>query len=150
MTSRARLALLFSLVGIIAAACGGGEKAAPDTTATADKAELPAAGTQTPDEGGKVIAVEMVTDDKGNNRFIPSDFEAKKGDVIRFTLVQGVHNAHFLPDSNPGLQGLIATTQLLQLPGQSEDIKVTWGPGTYYYQCDPHALLGMIGHLTVK
>ncbi len=150
MTSRARLALLFSLVGIIAAACGGGEKAAPDTTATADPAELPAGGPQTPDEGGKVIAVEMVTDDKGNNRFIPSDFEAKKGDVIRFTLVQGVHNAHFLPDSNPGLQGLIATTQLLQLPGQSEDIKVTWGPGTYYYQCDPHALLGMIGHLTVK
>lgn len=150
MTSRARLALLFSLVGIVAAACGGGEKAAPDTTATADPAELPAGGPQTPDEGGKVIAVEMVTDDKGNNRFIPSDFEAKKGDVIRFTLVQGVHNAHFLPDSNPGLQGLIATTQLLQLPGQSEDIKVTWGPGTYYYQCDPHALLGMIGHLTVK
>ena len=150
MTAHARLALLFSLVGIVAAACGGGEKAAPDTTATAVPAEQPAGGPQTPDEGGTVIAVEMVTDDKGNNRFIPNDFEAKKGDVIRFTLVQGVHNAHFLPDSNPGLQGLIATTQLLQLPGQSEDIKVTWGPGTYYYQCDPHALLGMIGHLTIK
>ena len=150
MTSRARLALLFSLVGIIAAACGGGEKAAPDTTATADPAELPAAGTQTPDEGGKVIVVEMVTDDKGNNRFIPSDFEAKKGDVIRFTLVQGVHNASFTPDSNSGAQGLPASTQLLQLPGQSEDVKVLLSPGKYYFHCDPHALLGMIGHLTVK
>lgn len=150
MTAHARLALLFSLVGIVSAACGGGEKAAPDTTATAAPSAQPAGGPQTPDEGGKVIAVEMVTDDKGNNRFVPNDFEAKKGDVLRFTLVQGVHNAHFLPDSNPGAQGLPAATQLLQLPGQTEDIKVSWGPGIYYYQCDPHALLGMIGHLTVK
>ena len=32
---------------------------------------------------------------------------------------------------------------------QTFDVKVTFAPGTYYYQCDPHALLGMKGHLKV-
>jgi hypothetical protein len=39
------------------------------------------------------------TDEQGNNIFRPAEFEAKEGDVIRYTLVPGVHNAHFLPDS---------------------------------------------------
>ena len=36
---------------------------------------------------------------------------------------------------------------LLQLPGQTADLKVTLAPGKYYFQCDPHAALGMKGHL---
>jgi plastocyanin len=39
---------------------------------------------------------------------------------------------------------------MLQAPGQTEDVKVIWDPGTYYFQCDPHVLLGMIGHLVVR
>lgn len=153
MKAQTRLALVASLVTMAAAAaCGGGEKAAPDTTTTtaAPAAAEGASGPQTPDAGGTVITVEMTTDDKGVNRFTPSDFDAKRGDVLRFTLVQGVHNVHFLPDSNPGVQGLPAASQMLQLPGQTQDVKVSWGAGKYYFQCDPHALLGMMGHLTVK
>ncbi|MEO6446137.1 MAG: plastocyanin/azurin family copper-binding protein [Gemmatimonadaceae bacterium] len=152
MNAHARLGLLLSFVGLAAvAACGGGEPATADSAAApATPAVAPAGGPQTPDAGGKVIAVNMVTDDQGNNVFIPADFSASKGDVIRFTLVQGVHNAHFLPDSNPGAVGLPPATDLLQLPGQTSDVKVTWGPGHYFYQCDPHALLGMVGHLTVQ
>jgi plastocyanin len=151
MKSRATLALLFSLVGAAAAtACAAGEKSTSDTTPVPAPAAQPAGGPQTPDAGGKVIPVEMVTDDKGNNKYSPNTIEANRGDVIRFTLVQGVHNVHFLPDSNPGAQGLPAASPLLQLPGQMEDVKVTWSPGTYYFQCDPHALLGMVGHLSVK
>ena len=153
MKAQSRLALVASLVTMAAAAaCGGGEKAAPDTTTTtaAPAAAEGASGPQTPDAGGTVITVEMTTDDKGVNRFTPSDFDAKRGDVLRFTLVQGVHNVHFLPDSNPGVQGLPAASQMLQLPGQTQDVKVSWGAGKYYFQCDPHALLGMMGHLTVK
>ena len=44
----------------------------------------------------------------------------------------------------------IAAGDMMQLPGQTYDVKVTWAPGTYYYQCDPHALLGMKGHLKVE
>lgn len=68
---------------------------------------------------------------------------------MRFTLGQGVHNVHFLADSNPGKQGLPPAGEMLQLPGQTYDVKVAFAPGTYYFQCDPHALLGMTGHLVV-
>ena len=30
------------------------------------------------------------------------------------------------------------------------DIAVDFKPGHYYFQCDPHALLGMIGRLEVE
>ena len=154
MIARYRLAAFALSLGAaaFAAACGGGgEKVTPDTAATTQPSSATAAGgPKTPAAGGKTITVEMSTDDKGVNQFTPSEIEANTGDVIRFTLVQGVHNVHFVADSNPGVQALPPASQMLQLPGQTEDVKVEWGAGRYYFQCDPHALLGMIGHVTVK
>jgi plastocyanin len=97
-----------------------------------------------------VIVVEATTDEQGNNVFRPAKVEAHRGDVIRFTLKAGVHNVHFLPDSNPGKGGLPAASDMLQIPGQTYDVKVTFEPGKYYFQCDPHALLGMKGQLEVE
>lgn len=97
-----------------------------------------------------MITIEMTTDEKGVNKFTPSNFEAHRGDVLRFTLVAGVHNVHFLADSNPPGVALPSASDLLQLPGQTFDVKVTWPEGKYYFQCDPHALLGMIGRLEVE
>jgi plastocyanin len=109
-----------------------------------------AAGELTPDAGGKVITVQMVTDDKGNY-FEPKEVEAHPGDVIRYTLKQGVHNVHFVADSNKAAQGLpTEPSDMLQLPGQTADVKVTWAPGKYYFQCDPHAALGMTGQVEVE
>jgi plastocyanin len=133
------------------AACKGGESK-PADSAAASPATTPttAAGPQTPDPGGKVITVNLITDEKGNY-FEPKSFEAHKGDVIRYTLKAGVHNIHFLPDSNPGKTGLpAAASDMLQLPGQTYDVKVSFAPGTYYFQCDPHAALGMMGHVKVE
>ena len=98
---------------------------------------------------GKVIVIEMITDDKGNY-FKPAKIEAHRGDILRFTLRMGVHNVHFLPDSNPGKVGLPAASEFLQLPDQTWDFAVDLAPGHYYFQCDPHALLGMIGRLEVE
>ena len=97
-----------------------------------------------------MIVIEALTDDQGNNVFKPAKLEAHKGDVLRFTLKGGVHNVHFLPDSNPGKSGLPAASDMLQIPGQTFDVKVTFEPGHYYFQCDPHALLGMKGWLEVE
>jgi plastocyanin len=130
---------------LVLVACGGEKKEAAPAGETA---AAPAAGA--PAATGNVIEVKMMTDDQGNNRFDPKDITAKSGDVLRFTLVSGVHNAHFLPDSNAGKSNLPPATQLLQLPGQTVDIPLTFGTGRFYFQCDPHALLGMIGHLTVQ
>jgi plastocyanin len=39
---------------------------------------------------------------------------------------------------------------MLQLPGQTYDVLVNFPKGKYYFQCDPHAALGMKGHLEVE
>ena len=98
---------------------------------------------------GKVIVVEAYSDEKGNY-FKPSEIEAHRGDIIRYTLKSGVHNVHFLPDSNPGTTGMPAASDMLQLPDQTYDVKVTFAKGRYFFQCDPHVALGMKGHLTVE
>jgi plastocyanin len=147
---------------VLAAACGGDRKAEGDTAAAGAPAPAaegaPAAGagystTQlAPDGDGKVITVQMETDAQGNNKFDPANFEVEQGDVIRFTLKSGVHNAHFVADSNPNAGALpTQPSDLLQLPGQTLDVKVSgWAPGKHYFQCDPHALLGMVGHVEVE
>lgn len=132
-------------------ACGGGGEAAKAPEAPAAAAPSAAPGSPlTPAAGGKVITIEMSTDEKGNNKFSPNEFEAHVGDVMRFTLVAGVHNVHFVADSNKALSSPPAASPLLQLPGQTYDIAVDFPEGRYYFQCDPHALLGMIGHVKVE
>ena len=159
-----RLLLIAGLCGGAAlAACGGEKKEADESGGTAAAGSPAASATTdaggatfsasplTPESGRKVVTVQLETDAQGNNKFTPNKLEVHQGDVIRYTLVSGVHNVHFLPDSNPGAKGLPAQpSDLLQLPGQTIDLKVTWGPGHYYFQCDPHALLGMIAHLEVE
>jgi plastocyanin len=130
----------------VAAACGtqdtakGTSDAAPATATSA-----PAAVTPT----GKTVTVELNSDEKGNY-FKPATFEVHRGDVVRFTLKSGVHNVHFLPDSNAGKSGLPPASDMLQLPDQTLDIPVNFAEGTYYFQCDPHAALGMMGHMKVE
>ena len=141
-------------VALIVSGCGGQEQSSPDSAPQA--AAVPATPANamgenlSPDPGGKIIVVTMLTDEQGNNRFDPSEVEAHRGDVVRFTLKTGVHNVNFLPDSNSVKTGLPAATAMLQLPGQTIDLKVTLPAGKYYFQCDPHAALGMKGRLEVE
>jgi plastocyanin len=129
-------------------ACSGNEKA-PSQAAPgkAEPSSTPSAASVKPT--GTVITVELYSDEKGNY-FKPAKIEAHQGDLIRFTLKSGVHNVHFLPDSNPGVQGLPPVSDFLQLPDQTYDFLVNLPHGHYYFQCDPHALLGMKGHLEVE
>ena len=148
------LNLGFSVAGVaLLLACGGGERE-EHTAADTHKAAAPSTTTPgaplTPKEGGKVITIEMTTDEKGVNKFSPNEFEAHQGDVLRFTLGSGVHNVHFLADSNRTLASPPAASPLLQLPGQTYDIAVDFPEGRYYFQCDPHALLGMVGYVKVE
>jgi plastocyanin len=140
---------LAAAVGI--AACGGTKESSGDATSSASSSATPSATTDAPaaTPTGKVIVVKMITDD-ASSRFEPSKFEVHQGDVIRYTLQAGVHNVHFLPDSNPGKTGLPPASDMLQLPGQTLDVPVNLAPGHYYFQCDPHAALGMVGHLEVE
>lgn len=128
-------------------ACGG-EKG--DRNGQKEGGERREAGateaTRAPD--GKTYEVEMYSDEKGNY-FKPTTITARRGDVIKFELKVGVHNVNFLADSNPGKTGLPKPSEFLQLPGQEYEFVIGLEPGTYYFQCDPHAALGMKGRLTV-
>ena len=160
---RTRTAAIAASIAFLVAACGEKGKsttstpesaAAPSAAAPSEAAPSGAGGALsstplTPAAGRKVIVVELITDETGNY-FKPKEIEAHRGDVIRYTLKMGVHNVHFLPDSNPGKKDLPPATELLQLPGQTMDLLVNFEPGKYYFQCDPHALLGMRGHLEVE
>ncbi|MBL0178620.1 MAG: hypothetical protein IPP98_05755 [Gemmatimonadetes bacterium] len=132
-----------ALVALLLAACGGAKDAAP----AGDAAPAAPAG---PAPTGKVIEIQMITDGT-SNRFEPAEIEAHPGDVLRFTLQVGVHNVHFLADSNPGIPNLPPASDMLQLPGQTVDVIVNFPVGkTIYFQCDPHALLGMVGHVKIE
>ena len=133
--------------------CGEKKQGAAESTGAAPAPSAPSPATSgplTPAPGGKVITVELISDANGNY-FKPNEIQAKQGDVVRYTLKVGVHNVYFLADSNAGKSGYPpAPSDMLQLPGQTYDVAVSMAPGTYYFQCDPHAALGMKGHLIVQ
>jgi len=138
------------LICVVAAACGpkdGAKSAGADTTKAAATNAAPAAAPAP--ATGKTVTVELNSDAKGNY-FNPAKFEVHRGDVVRFVLKSGVHNVHFLPDSNAGKSNLPPASDMLQLPDQTYDVPVNFAEGTYYFQCDPHAALGMIGHMKVE
>ena len=149
--NRLSVALGIAAAGILAACSGGEKSASADSAPSASPAPAasPASGAAAATPTGKVIVVKLITDDAGS-RFEPNKLEAHRGDVIRYTLAAGVHNVHFLPDSNAGKSGLPPASDMLQLPGQTFDFPVNLEKGHYYFQCDPHAALGMTGHLEVE
>jgi plastocyanin len=147
------------LVGLLAfaAACGGEKKtdetqAAPaGDAAAAPAAEAPAAApAAAPATTGKTIEVKMITTNGGaSGKFEPENVEAKVGDVIHFT-TDGVtqHNVDFVAADNPSGAQLPAASPYLSAGG-TYDVPVTMAAGTYKFQCDPHAAMGMKGTLTV-
>ena len=135
---RSTLPTLFTLLTLLA--CGGGESAN----------NTPAAGTAPEAKvTGRIITVTMTTDEKGSY-FTPTTIEASPGDVLRFTLKSGVHNVSFPDSLNSIKDGLPKSSDFLQIPGQEYDLPVSMRPGTYQFQCDPHAALGMKATLIVK
>lgn len=138
------------LICVVAAACGpkdSAKNASPDSAGATGTKAAPAAAPAP--ATGKTVTVELNSDANGNY-FKPAKFEVHRGDVVRFILKSGVHNVHFLPDSNAGKINLPPASDMLQLPDQTYDLPVNFAEGTYYFQCDPHAALGMIGHMKVE
>ena len=129
---------------LLVVACGKDQKAGGSADSGKPRASEEAHTATT----GRTIVVEAYSDAQGNY-FKPAEIEAHEGDIVRFTLKAGVHNIHFLADSNAGKAGLPPASDMLQLPDQTYDLPVTFAKGTYYFQCDPHAALGMKGHLKV-
>lgn len=135
------------VLGLVA--CGG-ERGAVDADAVgAPGAVAPEAAPSATAPNPTVVEVKMVTEGQ-RNYFDPAEVTVRPGDVVRFTLLSGLHNVSFPADRNAGAAGLPQASPLLQQPGQSHDVVVNFGPGSYSFQCDPHAVLGMTGTLIVR
>lgn len=151
-----------SVLGMLAfvAACGGGDKpaeggeqgAAPAGGATAEAPAAPAGEAAAPATQGTVHTVRMVTTQGGaSGQFEPADLTVKKGDIVRFVNDGGAqHNASFPAADNPGAANLPQATPYLAAAEQTADVQITMDAGTYTYQCDPHAAMGMKGKITVQ
>ena len=118
-------------------------------TTTAPAAPAPTAGAPvTPDAGGQVHEVKMVTTQGGAaGEFQPKTLTVKKGDVIRWTMADGsaVHNVSFTAaQGNPGGFTPPADSPMYTQAGQTYEIKVDMAPGTYNYVCVPHSMMGML------
>jgi plastocyanin len=150
------------VVGMIAfaAACGGGEKAAETTSDTAQGSAdvTPQITTDAPNTTatdapaqGTVHTVRMTTTQGGaTGTFEPANLTVKKGDVIRFVSEgNAAHNVSFPADQNAGKANLPAPGPFM-VDGQTYELQVNLDPGSYNYQCDPHAAMGMKGALTVQ
>jgi plastocyanin len=142
MTAGTRWTFLLSV--FVLGACGDTDSAPAPPADTEAPAAAPAVAAT-----GNVIEIKAITDDAGN-RFEPSEVKAKPGDVLRLVLASGVHNLSFPAEKNAGATGMPGPSDMLQLPGQTHDVSVTFGPGEFHFQCDPHAALGMIGKLEVE
>jgi len=134
---------------VMIAGCSGDKKESAEDESAEHAATTAGAAGSSSAATGDTILIEAWTDGAGNY-FKPNKIEAHQGDVLRYVLKVGVHNVHFLPDSNEVKAGLPPASELLQLPGQTYDLVVSMAPGKYYFQCDPHAALGMKGHLEVE
>lgn len=103
----------------------------------------PAGGTRS-----TVHVVEMVHDSAGQH-FAPSTVRARSGDTVRFVNREGHHNVDFVRDSNPPGVRLPAATPIAERSGEVVDVPIALPPGRYYFQCDPHVAMKMVGHLIV-
>lgn len=145
MKLRDNLCLFAALFAL--AACSGEKKEADEQHEGQEKA--PSAAPSSAAATGDTIRIEAYSDGTGNY-FKPNKVEAHPGDVLHFVLKSGVHNVHFLPDSNTIKTNLPPASDMLQLPDQAYDLVVNFERGHYYWQCDPHAMLGMKGTLEVE
>lgn len=154
---------------VLAAACGGGDDAgeAPATDTTTAAAATPtvdmgtpatpaptAGAPVTPDAGGQVHEVRMVTTQNGaSGVFEPAQITVKRGDVIRWVMADGQvpHNVSFsMAQNQPAGFTAPADSPFLTQQGQSYELKIDWSAGTYNYVCMPHMATGMNGSVTVS
>lgn len=97
----------------------------------------------------RVHVIEMIHDSAGQH-YSPATVTALRGDTLRFVNREGHHNVDFARDSNPPGVTLPAPTPIAERSGESVDVPVTLPAGRYYFQCDPHVGMHMVGHLVVR
>lgn len=106
-----------------------------------------------PATGGHVVIVKLVT--KAGSvpyAFEPASITAQQGDTLRFIEDAAViHNVRFTSHPSGSKLGAATTGPYLTTKGETYDLIINgrFTVGHYDFVCDPHAMLGMHGVLTV-
>jgi len=140
------LCLVAAALAFGAAACGnddegssaGGETTTEQTTTTEDT---------TTSEGGSSMALEGETGPGFEIEVKQNGADADEVEAGTYTLKvedkSDMHNFHLI---GPGVDDEVTTVEFVG----DKSVSVTLEPGTYTYQCDPHAANGMKGTFTVS
>ena len=94
-------------------------------------------------EGSEHIVKMLNSGPGGNMIFEPAVIKVSKGDTIHFKATDMSHNA-------VSLDGMIPSGAKSWAGELNQDISVTLDTeGVYVYQCDPHAMMAMVGVIQV-
>lgn len=94
-------------------------------------------------EGSEHIVKMLNSGDGGNMIFEPAVIKVSKGDTIHFKAVDMAHNS-------ATIDGMIPDGASSWASALSQDVSITLDTeGVYVYQCDPHAMMAMVGVIQV-
>ena len=94
-------------------------------------------------EGSEHIVKMLNSGDGGNMIFEPAVIKVSKGDTIHFKAVDMAHNS-------ATIKGMIPEGAASWASALSQDVSITLdAEGVYVYQCDPHAMMAMVGVIQV-
>jgi len=94
-------------------------------------------------EGSEHIVKMLNAGDGGNMIFEPAVIKVSKGDTIHFKAVDLAHNS-------ATIEGMIPAGASSWASALSQDVSITLdSEGIYVYQCDPHAMMAMVGVIQV-
>ncbi len=127
---------LAAALGMLGAACS--KSSSPSTTPTT--ATQPPAATTPPASASPSVAGTTVQQGAGGFVFSPATFSVKKGESITVSNVGVV--PHTFTVTGKGID-------VVNNPGQSQNVSINLTPGTYPFICRFHVNLGMKGTLTV-
>lgn len=139
MTRRKTIAIVLSGVALFAAtACGGDDSSSSDgTTTEAGTTEDGGSGSNTlTGETGPGFTIEVSMDGEDAESVPAGTYTLEVEDKSE------MHNFHLI---GPGVDEEVTDPAFVG----EKSVEVTLEPGTYNYQCDPHAAQGMKGTFTV-
>jgi plastocyanin len=145
MTGRTAIALVLAALTLTfgALACGGDDSSSADETTT----EATTEGTTTSEGGGSATGTLKGETGPGFTIEVSqngSDAETVKAGTYTLEVEDksDMHNFHLI---GPGVDEKVTDVPFVG----EKSVTVTLEPGTYTYQCDPHAANGMKGTFTV-
>jgi plastocyanin len=135
------LVLLFALVALVAAGCGGGDDSSSGNGTATDTA------TDTGGDSGGGAALQLAADPGGAPKFDPSALEAPAGTVV-IDFTNDSSNPHNVTIEGNGIEEVASDT----VTGDKASVSADLQAGTYTFYCsvDGHRAAGMEGTLTVK